>query len=121
MKKSAKVVRATLRVLSIVALILYILFLFGESVPLGFTAAFAETSVYLLFLVFVLGFIVLWKNELVAGIILIVWYGIQWCLVLWVWVDGGMTVILGFPIAILGVFILIYGIKQRRASKDSNA
>ena len=116
MKKSAKVVRATLRVLSIVALILYILFLFGESVPLGFTAAFAETSVYLLFLVFVLGFIVLWKNELVSGVILIAWYGIQWCLVLWVWVDGGMTLILGFPIAILGVIAFIFGLSKRRSS-----
>jgi len=120
-KKSAKVFRTTLRVLSIVALILYILFLFGERVPLGFQATFAETSVYLLFLVFALGFVVLWMNELIAGIILIVWYGIQWCLVLWVWVDGGMTVILGFPIAVLGVLILIYGIKQRRASMDSVA
>lgn len=116
MKKSTKVFQTTLRVLSIVALILYILFLFGERVPLGLKATFAETSVYLLFLVFVLGFIVLWKNELIAGIILIVWYGIQWCLVLWVWVDGGMTVILGFPIAILGVLALIHGLRKRRPS-----
>lgn len=121
MKKSAKSFRTTLRVLGIVAFALYVLFLIGERVPLGLQATFADTSVYLLFLVFVLGFVVLWKNELIAGIILIVWYGIQWCLVLWVWVDGGMTVILGFPIAVLGVLSLIYGIKQRRASKDSNA
>ncbi len=116
MKKSTKDFRTTLRVLSIVALILYIVFLFAERVPLGLKATFAETSVYLLFLVFVLGFITLWKSELVAGIILIVWYGIQWCLVLWVWVDGDMTVILGFPIAILGVIALIFGLRKRRSA-----
>ncbi|MBG0786318.1 MAG: hypothetical protein H0S79_14575 [Anaerolineaceae bacterium] len=119
MKKSTKVFRTTLRVLSIVALILYILFLFGERVPLGLRATFAENSVYLLFLIFVLGFVVIWKNELIAGIVLIVWYGIQWCLVLWVWPDGGMTVILGFPIAILGVIALIYGLRNRRPSNSS--
>jgi len=118
MKKSTQKFRNALRILSIIAFILYILFLIGERVPLNLKGSFADISVYLLFLVFVLGFVILWKNEIAAGLILIIWYGIQWCLVLWVWPDGGMTVILGFPIAILGVLILIYGISNKRLSKN---
>lgn len=82
-------------------------------------ASFAETSVYLLFLVFVVGCCFLWKNELVSGLILIAWYLLQWYLVFRVWVDGAMTLFLGLPIGIFGVIVLIYGIRKNRNSKDS--
>jgi hypothetical protein len=52
-------------------------------------------------------------------LILIAWYGLQWALVLWVWEDGGMTLILGFPIAIFGVLALIYGIGKKRNTGPS--
>ena len=115
MKKPAKKAR-TLRVLGIVALALYILFLIMERVPLGFRTPFAESSVYLLFLIFVLGFIFLWRNELVSGLILMVWHLLQWCLVLWVWPDGDMTLIFGLPIGVLGLLIFLFGLSQRRIS-----
>lgn len=115
MKNSRQSFRKVLRVVSVIGLLLYILFLIGERVPL-FGAGFADASVYLLFLVFLVGFAVFWKNELVSGLILIAWYGLQWVLVLWVWPDGGMTVILGFPIAVFGVIALVYGISERRNS-----
>jgi hypothetical protein len=76
-------------------------------------------SVYLLFLVFLVGILAFWKNEFVSGLILIAWYGLQWALVLWVWEDGGMTLILGFPIAIFGVLALIYGIGKKRNTGPS--
>jgi len=120
MKKPAKRTRTILRVLNIVALALYVLFLIGERVPLSIRAPFAEISVYLLFLVFVLGFIFLWENELIAGLILMVWHGMQWCLVLWVWPDGDMTLILGLPIGILGLFVFIFGLSKRRGSAISD-
>ena len=118
MKKPTKLFRNILRGLSLVAVILYILFLVFEGVPLDPTGSFADLSVYLLFLVFLLGCLFLWKDEFVSGLILIAWYGIQWCLVLWVWVDGGMTLILGLPIAILGVLALIYGIAKKRTGEN---
>ncbi|MBG0770291.1 MAG: hypothetical protein H0S82_01205 [Anaerolineaceae bacterium] len=119
MVKPARKARTVLRVLGIVALALYILFLIMERVPLSFGVPFAETSVYLLFLIFVLGFILLWKNELVSGLILMVWHVLQWCLVFWVWPDGDMTLIFGLPIGILGLFIFIYGLSKRRASRNN--
>lgn len=120
MKKPTKLFRNILRVLSLVAVIFYILFLVFEGVPLDLTGPFADLSVYLLFLVFLMGCLFMWKNELVSGLILIVFYGIQWSLVLWVWVDGDMTLILGFPIAILGVLALIYGIAKKRSAKPQD-
>ena len=118
MKKSSNIFRNILRILGTVAAILYVLFLIAEGVPLYKEATFADISVYLLFLVFALGFYFLWKNEFISGLILVAWHGIQWCLVFWVWVDGGMTLILGIPIGILGIIVLIYGIRDYRSKTN---
>jgi hypothetical protein len=108
--KSPVLVRNTLRILGTIASFLYVLFLIDEGVPLSKEASFADVSVYLLFLVFALGYYFLWKNELVSGLILVAWHGLQWLLVYWVWVDGGMTLILGFPLGLFGIIVLVYGI-----------
>lgn len=118
MIKSSKIFRNILRILGTVSAILYILFLIAEGVPLYKEATFADNSVYLLFLVFAVGYYFLWKNEFISGLILIAWHGLQWVLVFWIWVDGGMTLILGIPIGLLGIVILIYGI--RTLSSKSN-
>jgi len=86
-------------------------FLVGEHVPLLKASTFADVSVYLLFSVFLIGYVLLWKNELISGILLIVWYGLQWVLVFWVWIDGELTLIFGLPIGIIGVLLLLYGIR----------
>ena len=117
MKKPSVTYRNILRALGILAAALYILFLIFEKVPLFETRSFTDISVYLLFLVFALGFFFLWKNELISGIILIVWHLLQWILVFWVWPDGGMTLILGLPIGIYAILLLVYGIRKEKASK----
>ncbi len=113
MKKPSEKFRNILRVLGVLAAAMYILFLICEQVPLFITRSFADMSVYLLFLVFVLGFFFLWKNELISGIILIIWHGIQWFLVFWVWPDGALTLFFGLPIGILGILLLVYGIRKK--------
>ena len=117
MKKHPNLFRNILRISGSIAFIFYIVFLVGEGVPLNKDATFADISVYLLFAGFVLGYYFLWTNELVSGLILIAWHVIQWILVFWVWVDGGLTLILGIPIGILGIIILIYGIRQNKSLK----
>ena len=117
MKKPTNLFCTILRILVTIAAILYIVFLVAEGVPLNNEATFADISVYLLFAFFVVGYYFLWKNEIVSGLILIAWHAIQWILVFWVWVDGGMTLILGIPIGILGIIILIYGIRQNKSLK----
>jgi len=112
-KKSGKTFRLLIRILATLATIGYILFLIDEKVALCQTATFADITVYILAVVFLIGFIILWKNEYIAGIVWVAWYALQWILVLWIWVDGEMTLIFGFPIFIIGILALIYGIRHK--------
>jgi len=112
MNKPAGIIRNILRAVGTTAAILYTLFLVFEEVPLIKSSNFADVSVYLLFLLFLLGYYFLWKNEFISGIIIIAWHLIQWALVFWVWIDGGLTLVLGLPIGIFGIFVLIYGIRN---------
>jgi len=116
MKKNANMFRNILRIAGTIAAILYTLFLVGEGVSLTKGANFADISVYMLFLVFLLSYYFLWKNEFISGIIIIAWHLIQWVLVFWVWIDGGLTLVLGLPIGIFGIIVLIYGIKKTKSS-----
>jgi hypothetical protein len=114
MKNSKNKSNRVLKIIGVIGVILYLLFLVGEKAPLFNNASFFSISIYLLFLIFLLGILFLWKNVIVAGIICIFWYAIQWALVLCVWPDGGATLVLGFPITIFGIVVLIIGIIQKR-------
>ena len=108
--------RNVLRILGTIAALGYILFLIDFGVPHFKELNFADTSIYLLFAVFMLGYMFLWKNELISGILIVLWYALEWCLVLWVWVDGDMVIVLGFPIFIIGILVLFYGIRHKAHS-----
>lgn len=103
-----------LKIVGIFGVVLYVLFLVGESVPILKHVSFADVSVYLLFFIYLIGILTLWKNLILAGIICILWHVIQWVLVLWVWADGDMTLIFGFPIAIYGLVVFVIGLLQKR-------
>ena len=112
--KEKKRSQLTLRILVSIAAACYILFLIAEGIPLINNGGFADSSVYILFLFFLIGYLFLWKNEIISGSILIVWHGIQWLLVFFVWIDGELTLIMGLPIAALGIAVLISGIIKHR-------
>ena len=118
MKKSTDLYRIILLVLGTIAATCYILFLIAEGIPPFKEVTFADISVYLLFAIFVLGYYFLWKNEIISGILLIAWHVFQWFLVLWIWLDGGITIILGIPLGIFGIFVLIYGVRKKVTSKS---
>ena len=117
MKKYPNLFRNILRISGTIGAVFYILFLVFEDVPLFKEVTFADTSVYLLFAVFIFAYYFLWKDELVSGLILIAWHGLQWILVFWVWVDGALTLILGIPLGLLGIVVLIYGISKKNSLK----
>ncbi len=119
MKNKENRTRNIFRILGTIALAFYIAFLIGESTTLSNRITFADISVYLLFAVFIVAYYFLWKNELISGIMILAWYALELILVFWVWVDGGLTLILGFPIVVLGVFLVIYG--NREKSEESAA
>jgi hypothetical protein len=70
----------------------------------------------LAFIVFLIGYYFCWKNELIAGIIFIFWWGIMWILGLFIAEqDRGSGVVMGLPFFILGVILIIfwYGNKEK--------
>ncbi|MCG9970652.1 hypothetical protein [Christiangramia crocea] len=101
----------TLKILTSIALVGYILFLIMDNASL-YTES-SELTGYFLFTIFLAGYILLWKQKIIAGTVFLIWYSIQWYLVFLVWEKGLMTLILGFPIAALGLIILLHGIKKK--------
>lgn len=115
MKTDKKKSNLVLKIIGIIGICLYVLFLVGEEIPLWKDVSFAETSVYLLFLFFLIGIYFIWKNLIISGVTLILWHAIQWAFVYWVWDGGEMTLLFGFPVAIFGIAILIVGIVQNKS------
>jgi hypothetical protein len=75
------------------------------------------TIVYAAFLVFLVGYYYTWRNELIAGIIFVLWWGIMWYLGLFVAEeDRGAGVVMGAPLFVLGIgFIVSWYLQKRRA------
>lgn len=121
MKNAIKFYRIVLKILASVAVIFYVVFLVDEEISLVKAISLEAITVYLLFIFFLFGYIYVWRNEMIAGILWVIWYILQWVLVLNVWTDGGMTLVLGFPIPIIGLFLLWHGWRQRSTKKDINA
>ena len=64
--------------------------------------------VNLSFVLFLVGYYMVWKNEGVAGIIFIFWWVVMWCLALFIAEhDRGSSVVMGLPLFILGILFII--------------
>lgn len=101
----------SLKILTSIALIGYFILFMAESAGL-----YSETNAltgYFLFGLFLTGYILLWKQKVIAGIVFLIWYSIQWYMVFLIWEKGLMTLLLGLPIAALGLLILLNGIKKK--------
>ena len=116
MKKSMKIYRIIIRILGSLALVGYIQFLIEEGVPLLTSGvSFADISVYILFTVFLAAYILLWKQELLSGILMIIWYGLLLLCVFEVWDNAALVAALAIPIPIIGIVVIIFGILKKRA------
>jgi hypothetical protein len=66
------------------------------------------------FIVFLIGYYFCWKNELIAGMVFIFWWGIMWILGLFIAEhDRGGGVVMGLPLFILGIFFMVYWYRKR--------
>ncbi|MDX1544410.1 MAG: hypothetical protein R3214_10730 [Christiangramia sp.] len=101
----------TLKIITSMAMVGYIIFLMLESAAL-YNESSALTG-YFLFSLFAVGYILLWKQKVIAGMVFLIWYTIQWYMVFLVWEKGLMTLLLGLPVAVLGLLILLNGIKKK--------
>lgn len=111
-----KVFRNILRVFTTIAAVFYTLIFIDEAFP-PYDPNLRESNfgivmIFILFVWFLFGYYYIWKNEKWAGFFLITWW-VGLFLTAWlVWFDGNVTVVLGFPIFILGILFLIYSRKK---------
>jgi hypothetical protein len=76
-------------------------------------------AIRLMFVLFLLGYLVAWKNEGVAGIMFIVWWVVMWGMDLLVigpyGPEGGTgsSIAMGLPVFVLGILFLVNSKKRR--------
>ena len=70
----------------------------------------------LLFLVFLVGFVASWRSRLLAGMILLLWYILVWCLEWWsarYGAGGDMGPVLALPGLMLGILFIVSWFHRR--------
>ena len=107
MNKVQKIMSISFKVLASIMFFFYLL-LFLDEVVHPDPGIIGLIGAYALFCFFILGYVLLWKNERISALIFIVWYGFLLILANWVWTNAGMVIGFGFPIFVLGVLILVY-------------
>ncbi len=81
---------------------------------------FEQIVVNLAFVLFLIGYYMVWKNEGVAGIIFIFWWIIMWFLALFIaGPDREAGVVMGLPVFILGILFIISW--YRKKGKETTA
>ena len=115
-----KTFRKVLRMLTTLAAILYAIIFIDEAFP-PYDPNMRESNfgifmVFVLFIWFYVGYFYLWRNEKIAGIFLTTWWIALFFTAWLVWMYGNATVVLGFPVFILGILLLIYARKKRKSS-----
>jgi small-conductance mechanosensitive channel len=120
-KSKPDIFRIVLRIIVTVAAVLYILIFIEEAFP-PYPEDMRESNlgiamVFVLFLWFAIGYVYLWLNQKISGILLILWYLLLVLTASFIWKYGGMTIIIGWPIPVLGILLLFhYHLKKRITS-----
>ena len=105
-------------ILSIYGL-LYLIFIIDNFIPHdNFNPYDLENIIVKLsFVFFLAGYFISWKNEWVAGIIFLLWWGVMWYLAIFVAEhDQGGGVVMGLPLFVLGILFIVswYRTKSRK-------
>ena len=113
----------TLRILLSIYALLYIMI--GWDDFLSFNAPNSWSVEYsalkILFAIFVISYIISWKNELASGVIFILWFlGMCYENFFLCTSDCGAGIGMGIPLLILSIFFIVYGIKKKRQKSGVN-
>jgi len=107
----------TMRILLSIYAILYVII--GSTDFLSINAPNSWNIEYsalkILFAIFVIGYIISWKNELASAVIFILWFlGMCYENFFLCTSDCGAGIAMGIPLLILSIFFIIYGIRGKR-------
>ena len=73
------------------------------------------SALKILFAIFVIGYVISWKNELASGVIFIFWFlGMCYENFFLCTSDCGAGIAMGIPLLILSIFFIINGIRKNR-------
>lgn len=109
--KSKKGFLWSLRILLAIYAVLYVIFIIDNFIPsTNFNPWDAENiALMVLFVVFVIGYIISWKNELAAGVIFILWFiGMCYQNFFLCTIDCGNGIAMGIPLLILGILFIVH-------------
>jgi len=95
--------------------LLYILFIASGSYGSGGSE---PIVVKLLFLLFLVGYAVVWLDERIGGVVFVLWWAGMWYLGLFVALeDRGNAVVMGVPLFVLGILFIVSWYRRRGAGK----
>jgi len=95
----------TLLILTSIYGLLYLVFMASGNYGSG---GWEPLAVKILFLLFVVGYAVVWLDERVGGALFLLWWAGQWYLALFVaGTDRGAGVGMGVPLAVLGILFIV--------------
>lgn len=95
----------TLLILTSLYGVLYVLFMVAEAYG---TSGSEPTFIRLFFGLFLVGYLVVWINEGLGGLVFVLWWIGMWYLGLFVAQhDRGASVVMGFPLFVLAILFLI--------------
>ena len=101
----------TLLILTSLYGVLYLLFMATESYG---DSGSEPTFVKLFFGLFLIGYLVVWKNEGLGGLVFVLWWIGMWYLGLFVAQhDRGAAIVMGFPLFVLAILFLISWYRKR--------
>jgi len=110
----------TLQILTSIYALLYLIFIIDNFLPAkDFNPYDLENSIVkLLFVLFLVGYYLSWKNEGGAGLIFIIWWIGMWCPALFVVeTDRGAGVVMGLPLFMLGILFIVSWHRKSRESR----
>jgi hypothetical protein len=107
----------TLRILLSIYAILYLIFGIEDFLSINAPNSWdiEYSALKILFAIFVIGYVISWKNELVSGVIFILWFlGMCYENFFLCSSDCGAGIAMGIPLIILSIFFIIYGIRKKK-------
>lgn len=105
-----------LLILTSVFALLYLVFIAANFIQPGNNNPYDPENIIvnLAFIIFLIGFYFSWKNELIAGIIFIFWWGVMWYLGLFIAAhDKGAGAVMGIPVFIFGILFIVSWYRKR--------